>query len=325
MDSLLVPFGVAPDGGLVDVASADKRVIYRCPACDDRLILRDGEIRVKNFAHRADTQCSAESIWHKTAKRLLVNAIQLNARGEGARITLNCECDSCHSIDTVNIPPRYFSDAIEEHPVDDYKCDVVGFRADVEALAIEVLYTNPMSSEKRQRLRLPWIELSAIAVVEAACHWIPLTARLDNHKCRSCVAASKTVTEVADQFGIERALYSVDHNNRTAKYVADAETCFKCKQRVPVFWWRGVPFCQTPPPEPRPKTIKYKHSKQYGGSYWANTCANCGMLQGDNHLFVFEDGALADMPKAKLPDDTRMRDDSPIAEFKRVIRRNFGA
>ncbi|WP_457552592.1 hypothetical protein [Desulfobacula sp.] len=85
----------------------------------------------------------------------------------------------------------------------------------------------------------------------------------------------------------------------TAKYVAGVETYFKCKNEIPVFWWDGIPFCQEEPPDPKPKTIKLKYSKKYGGSYWANTCANCGMTQGDNFLFLFENGPLFGLPVSK--------------------------
>lgn len=323
MYELLVPYGKRSDGELVRVADADKSSTYFCPGCDDRLILRDGEKRLKNFAHSSN-QCSAESLWHRTAKALLRMVIERNASGESDMIKLQCTCKSCGEVNAVSIKSKHFDGATEEHRQGEFVCDVVAFGEGRERLALEVVYTNPMSELKKQNLSIPWIELSALDVIENPYTWRPISAKLLDWTCRVCRTPAPTVQDVADRFGIERSLYSIDKSDLSAKYVAAVENCYGCKQDIPVFWWRGVPFCEELPPEPRPKTIRYRYSKMYGGKYWANVCAGCGAPQGDNFLFL-NGGVLADMPKTKLPADVRPKKSVAMAQFERIIARNVGS
>jgi len=92
-----------------------------------------------------------------------------------------------------------------------------------------------------------------------------------------------------------------------------------------VFWWLGVPFCQKNPPEPKPKTIQLRNSKQWGGKYWANTCPNCNVIQGDNHLFISENSPFAGLPlNYQNSQNIKIVSGSEaVSAFYKVLNRNF--
>ena len=83
-----------------------------------------------------------------------------------------------------------------------------------------------------------------------------------------------------------------------------------------------MPFCDSLPPELRPKIISFRYSKQYGGKYWANTYVNCGVTRGDNYLFLFEGAVLGHLP---LSDSFHEQQSAAaVSAFKRIINRNSG-
>lgn len=73
---LEVPYGLHPDGYLEKAEDARKGLNYLCPECEEPLVFRAGEYMVKHFAHKANTNCSGESIIHKTAKMLIAQTIR---------------------------------------------------------------------------------------------------------------------------------------------------------------------------------------------------------------------------------------------------------
>lgn len=57
MSSLLIPYAFDASGYLVSAAMATRDVDYFCPVCNEHLILRDGEVRTRHFAHKTDVCC----------------------------------------------------------------------------------------------------------------------------------------------------------------------------------------------------------------------------------------------------------------------------
>ncbi len=328
MEKFKVPYGLDSAGELVSAEGAIKSEIYNCPCCKEQLVHRSGEVRVKHFAHPVSSNCNPESILHITAKRLIEGAIRLNASSH-VKIYLRNHCRQCGVEFNSILPFETFTNAKQEVIVSEYVCDVVGYRNSDIALAVEILNTHKVDSKKATNLPVYWIELKAEDVISAPNQWNPTQSKLKASYCQSCKPHIKHVQSVADKWKIDRDLYSPVKDPSSSTYIADTEICFKCKEEIPVFWWDGVPFCEIEPPEPKPKTIKYRNSKQYGGKYWANTCANCNMIQGDNYLYIFDSSPFKNMP---LADDvanqqgglTRVISGKPaVSEFMKVINFNF--
>lgn len=284
--SLKVPYGQDQAGALVRADHADKTHIYTCPACAVRLLLKAGPRRVKHFAHQPSTTCtSEETLAHLIAKRLVAAAIERVARGEGPKQVFVVPCRECAAPIEKPLPMETFARAGLEVPIGAYRPDVVGFYEGRPRLAFEVLATHAVPESKGDSLGVPWVELSAADIIEDPTRWVPVRSRLKPTFCSACHKRFKEVREAARRCGVRDDLYSVSYHARQTPYVAAIETCWRCGHAITVFWWEGVPFCRTPPPEPRPATIQWRHSKTYGGSYWANTCP-CGAVQGDNFLFL---------------------------------------
>lgn len=311
MQSLKIPYGINDAGELVSAENATKDCLYFCPCCSTKLIYKAGDIRAKHFSHSFDSTCNIETILHKTAKLLIKQAITDNATNKRAIDIKHC-CGNCQSNFLTKLPLKTFSKASEEIKVSDYICDVVGYRSTEIALGIEILVTHKVSEDKAKNLPIYWVELNAEEVIKKPYQWHPTQSQLKTIYCPDCKNHFKHIQQIADKWGIDKCLYSPVKNPEKSPYIAEIETCFKCKEKIPVFWWRGVPFCESEPPTPRPKTIKYRKSKTYGGSYWANTCANCGMLQGDNFLFLFPNAPLRGLP---LSNET-LSQTKPVASLR---------
>ena len=89
-----------------------------------------------------------------------------------------------------------------------------------------------------------------------------------------------------------------------------------------------MPFCEFEPPSPKPKTIKYRHSNKYGGSYWAIICADCNVMQGDNFLIsLITHGAkvcrCTDLVQDKHAGVKVVSGSTAVSEFMKVLDRNF--
>lgn len=284
-----VPYGVDELGHYVSPTVALKQTAYFCPCCSNRLIFRSGTKRAKHFSHPKIATCNPETVLHKTAKALIQRAITGNAGGYLSLSIIN-NCQSCGEQLEQVLKPNTFSKAVEELRVGQYICDVVAFRGDDEiVLGIEVLVTHAVDEQKAKNLSLYWIELKAEDVIKSETIWKPVQSRLKQGNCQKCKKGAQKFRLLAKQYGIDDALVSTNKlaffsTKYPTGYLGFTGKCWSCKRDIPLFWWAGVPFCTEKPPEPRPKTIQFKFSKTYGKPYWANTCAGCGMLQGDNFL-----------------------------------------
>lgn len=328
MENFKVPYGVDNSGKLISAAEAVKNEVYNCPCCKINLIHRSGEVRAKHFAHPVSSSCNQESILHITAKRLIEGVMHSNA-SSSLTINFRNHCCQCGGEFNTTLPYRTFTNAQQEVHVSEYLCDVVGYRGNEIALAVEILNTHKVDTSKASNLPVYWVELKAEDVISNPTQWCPTQSKLKSSFCQNCKSHIKHVQAIAEKWKIDKALYSPVKDPSLSPYIADTETCFRCKEEIPVFWWQGVPFCEREPPEPKPKTIKNRNSKQFGGKYWANTCANCNVIQGDNYLYIFDSAPFKNMPLSGEADNQAgglirvVSGKSAVSEFMKVIHRNF--
>ncbi len=321
-DTIKVPYGVDPSGNLTASTDADKGREYRCPGCNSPLILKEGEIRTKHFSHKSDSICNFETVLHITAKGLVSQAIKSNSAGT-TNISVRNHCSGCGQDLFQELKPGLFSGASEEYRVGDYVCDVVGFIGAQPRLAIEIRNTHAVNEVKARELPIHWIELDAAEVVDKPDLWKTIQSRLKDAFCTGCKKQADSIHSVADKWAIDRSLYTPHKNPLLSNYVADIERCFSCKETIPVFWWKGVPFCQKEPSAPKPKTIQYRNSKRHQGSYWANTCPNCRVIQGDNFIFLSERSPFKTLMKSEQESMRVVTGDSAVSEFMNILKRNL--
>lgn len=72
-------FAIDENGKLVHPTNAERGNIYRCIGCDEKLILRQGDIKCHHFAHYSGGNCSSssgETYEHKYAKAIVSYALR---------------------------------------------------------------------------------------------------------------------------------------------------------------------------------------------------------------------------------------------------------
>lgn len=322
MDSeLFVPYGMDPEGVLVKAVEADRATTYCCPGCSSPLVLHAGERVIRHFAHKANTSCTGETIAHKTAKALLVQTIIAQSSAhESNSISIACPCSSCETSFILSLPASSLTSAHEEVPVAEYICDVVAFRGTEPVLAIEVLVTHEVGQAKATALPLPWIELRAEDVLENPYLWRSIAGEMKPVVCLDCKTHGRKLNTLSDKWGQPIFEPARQHNGNLTGYRSAIEVCWSCKQEILVYWWPGVPFCEAEPPNPRPKTVQLRNSKQFGGSYWANTCPSCKSIQGDNFLFLSSKAPFRGLPLRDTPEMKAQRAETMNKHINHMFR-----
>lgn len=117
-----------------------------CPACKKKLIARKGRIKIHHFAHYQSEDCGGglETALHKKAKEIIESASHLTTpevKFPGTHYVIKEE--AIIPIDSVILETR----------IGELIPDVVIF-VKGKKLLLEIVVTNPVSPQKRQRIRL---------------------------------------------------------------------------------------------------------------------------------------------------------------------------
>ena len=284
-----VPVAVSDRGGLARPDEAEEGQRYRCPGCGRDVILRRGEHRRPHFAHRGGDGCSAESVLHRAGKHQLVRIIEEWKSGGGPRpcVSRPCPAYSCGGGIVQDIPDDV-THALEEVRLPEGTiADVVLYRGDVPAVAIEVLVTHPVGLEKAARFSRPWMELRAEDLLERPYWWVAVADGLRPFACPACAKRDEVRTRELDEIRM-RALVVAERLDLTLPpnppYECVAHPCWRCAAEMVVFLWPGSgKHSARRPPRPTPSSVQYR-ATDAGGDYWANCCPRCATVQGDFYL-----------------------------------------
>lgn len=321
---LLVPYGQDNNGLLVSAALAVQHTSYFCPDCSSPLVLRAGESVIRHFAHKENTSCNGETIAHKSAKLLLAQIIsEYSSAKRTTNITLAGDCKKCKNSTSIALPSNSFTTATIEYRAGNYIYDVMAFRESIPVLGIEVFVTHKVNERKGAELQTPWIELSALDILKNPYDWRPIASRLNTVTCAECKNHLKNLEKISNDWSQPLHAPARFKDGPRENYLSAIERCWKCKKDILVYWWNGVPFATKEPPHPKPQTIKYKYSKNFGGSYWANTCPNCIAVQGDNFLFLQENALFQGLPLQETP-DTKAHRSRITSKFIDRMLKNIG-
>jgi hypothetical protein len=160
-DNFEIPRAVRPDGWMDPPERASKNVEYRCPGCLGRVDFYQGKIVAWHFGHakgNAPGACSKESVEHRTAIRLVVEAAK---RGEFS-VLVSPSCARCNESDLGKIVEVYI-------PIDDGDDknvalgngkfgDAILYRGSIPIFNAEVMYAHPVPQDK--------IDIMPIAAIE---------------------------------------------------------------------------------------------------------------------------------------------------------------
>jgi len=141
---------------------------YKCPECQNPVIFRNGKIKAKHFAHKANSNCSFydhpnESQLHREAKRQM--CAHLNNKRS---LIIQRKCLTCPQMKEYELSKFYTESccAKEEHNFDynnsKYSADVALLDNDKILLICEILHTHKTAEDRRPE---PWVEVRSIDVI----------------------------------------------------------------------------------------------------------------------------------------------------------------
>jgi hypothetical protein len=162
----LISYAFDSENNLVFSSDAVKGINYFCPCCSKPFIFRKGKIKRPHFAHKSDSNCSSESIFHKTAKLLIQKSILDFLHNGGERPSFFRKCSDCFSNGHRQRFNDIFDDVLLEFRLPS------GFILDVALMSkgrclagIEVFYTHKVDDYKSHYLEVPFIEVKASSII----------------------------------------------------------------------------------------------------------------------------------------------------------------
>lgn len=272
-----VPLGLDETERLTMPGEATKGEIYRCPECKSRLILRQGTKTRAHFAHKATTNCSGESVLHRTAKLLIAQVLT-----EGSAPDFEITCAECQRPFCVAFPrSRSVVSSVEHRLSNGRVVDVAVLYAESVALAVEVYRSSAVTEDKAADLSMPWIEVDASDIIANPLIWRARQHALKVTRCRVCRRAEEIRNNALSSALAE---YRLTFNSDV--YKVSPVACWKCHCVTPIFEWKDGEMWskESPLPSPHPRTLRFVFTKTAGTRYWANHCASCGVVQGDFYL-----------------------------------------
>lgn len=236
--SLLNPFGLDGSGDLIRVEDAKEGTAYRCPVCLEGMRLREGARVQKHFAHFSGVEHKPETVLHKVAKMLIVQAVKQWRSGGGRPPTIVRGCDICGKNVQQKVPGKVVS-AVEELAVaSGHVVDVALFSADAIVAAVEVRVTHAVDEEKHRRLPVPYLEVDAEELAHEPQVWRAISHRLNDAACRSCLLRADQLVDL-----VNRVARHSGQSLSVDPWLPTVGVCDECDRPMLVYWapsWSGV-------------------------------------------------------------------------------------
>ena len=186
----LVPFGLQPDGRLIDagMAKRGKACNCVCPGCKMPLVARKGHVRVKHFGHEADTECrhGAETALHMAAKQLVAELHWINLPQLSVTVCRNDpEYGRFEAVANYHdIKQWRFQSAQAEVALESIRPDVIGLGEGGEKYAVEIYVTHKVDEIKANyihSIQLPCIEINLQDLIGKLISFEDLAAHLQRN------------------------------------------------------------------------------------------------------------------------------------------------
>jgi hypothetical protein len=276
MFELKVPFAVDENGVLVDPSGSEKGKSYSCPACGVPVVFKKGAVKVPHFAHLTGTNCSQESIVHKTAKRLVQQMVINWRSGSSSAPVVLRVCRVCGEHIEQPLPDKVTSALLEYRLLGGRIVDVALMSGDQPVAAVEIRVCHAVDDVKSADLPVPFIEVDGVQLLSNPALWVPIVDKFKSPPCPSCTEVferfKKATSKIAKENGVTLPTEYFDYSYMN---------CWRCGKRIIVYRWPD----KIPKPKVgsffRPKSIQYRFSKTVNRKYWSNTCVYCHSLIGD--------------------------------------------
>ncbi|EVT81100.1 competence protein CoiA family protein [Vibrio parahaemolyticus] len=152
MNSVKIGWGLAKDGTYKHIRSVDNglKCDCVCPDCQQPLIANQGNVKRWHFAHASNSSCKGESVIHRLAKQVIVNAVHsglpLYISSNGGTVYESDKDGVVHS-KSWYAPERQYQiqQAEAEVKLGSQIVDVLCHDRIGNALAVEIFYTHKKS------------------------------------------------------------------------------------------------------------------------------------------------------------------------------------
>ncbi|MBG0757714.1 competence protein CoiA family protein [Vibrio cidicii] len=152
MSVVKLGWGLSKDGKYKHIRSVDNglKCDCLCPDCQQPLVANQGNVKRWHFAHASNSSCSGESVIHRLAKQVIVNAahsgLPLHISSNGGTVYEQDKDGIVHS-KSWYAPERqyYIRQAKEEVKLGSQIVDVLCQDKAGNALAVEIFYTHKKS------------------------------------------------------------------------------------------------------------------------------------------------------------------------------------
>lgn len=189
MTQILNPWAIR-GAVLVHADQAERSPDYTCPSCQEKMVLKAGEVRSRHFSHLPGSlaTCTPESQEHFAAKHLVA---QILRDGKNHHLVM-LPCRGCNVLQRGQFDLIRIAEAFTERRLPTgHVGDVAGYGAEQELLlVVEILWSHKVPSDKIECLQdagIPWIELDASAVLKDPNIWIAKRCS-DRPLCLRCSA-----------------------------------------------------------------------------------------------------------------------------------------
>ena len=181
-----IPFGLRPDGEIIDPISAKRGLACDCvcPGCRKPLVAKQGAIRVHHFSHAADSNCSngqmtallmaAKQVLQRE-KRTVVPALVVTVERE-VRPALK-KSKTLHA----EQPPWHFEAVHLERAIAGHRADVHGTFADGSVGLVDFKVSRGVAGEKATAYReanLAALEIDLSKLLGESLSMVELTVRI---------------------------------------------------------------------------------------------------------------------------------------------------
>ncbi|TOI97562.1 competence protein CoiA family protein [Vibrio parahaemolyticus] len=224
MSVVKLGWGLAKDGTYKHISSVDNglKCDCVCPECQQPLVANQGNVIRWHFAHASNSSCSGESVIHRVAKQVIVNAAQnglpLYICSDGGTVYESDKDGVVHS-KSWYAPERQYhvQRAKEEVKLGSQIVDVLCHDRKGNVLAVEIFYTHKKSDvdiEKFAKNSVEAIEIDVSKVSWDATYEQIEQAVLHNarrrvlHSPQADQARADLVREIEERLSVDLAAFN---------------------------------------------------------------------------------------------------------------------
>ncbi len=223
MNSVKIGWGLAKDGTYKHIRSVENglKCDCVCPDCQQPLVANQGNVKSWHFAHASNSSCKGESVIHRIAKQVIVNAAQ-----NGLPLLISSNGGTVYESDKDGIvhskswyaPKRQYhiQRAKEEVKLGSQIVDVLCHDRKGNALAVEIFYTHRKSNVDIEKFAKNSVE--AIEVDVSSMAWDATYEQIEQavllnarrrvlHSIQANKARSSLIREIEERLSVDLAAF----------------------------------------------------------------------------------------------------------------------